>query len=42
MLNDLDTALELIEEGEPVPLDLHTRLVSEGIDVDQLIEIHSP
>lgn len=42
MTNDLDRALALIEEGEPLPLDLHSRLLAEGIDVDLLIEIHAP
>jgi len=42
MTNDLDLALALIEEGEPIPLDLHSSLLEEGIDVDLLIVIFAP
>lgn len=42
MTNDLDQALALIEEGDPLPLDLYSRLLEQGFNVDELIEIHSP
>ncbi|WP_268247394.1 hypothetical protein [Litchfieldella qijiaojingensis] len=41
-MNDLDDALELIEAGYLLPVDLHARLVEQGFDVEALIEIHSP
>lgn len=41
-MNELDHALALIEEGAPIPLDLYTRLLTAGYDVETLIEIHSP
>lgn len=40
--NDLDLLLDLIEDGEPVPMDLYYKMTDAGYDVDALIEVHAP
>lgn len=36
MRTDLETALEMIAEGVPLPVDLQTALIADGIDVGSL------
>jgi len=35
-MNDVDRAVQLITNGEPIPLDLFASLMGQGIDVSEL------
>jgi|DEB0MinimDraft_12_1074336.scaffolds.fasta_scaffold04762_5 hypothetical protein len=35
-MNDIDRAVQLITNGEPIPLDLFATLIGQGIDVSEL------
>lgn len=39
---DIDLFIALIEESQPVPVDLESRLLAQGIDTQAIREIHEP
>ena len=38
---DIDTFMALLREGEPVPTDLESRLLADGINTNALREIYA-